>query len=297
MYAAVFENGAHVYSNSWGGMTESSDILLNEIKEIHNSNGVFVVAAGNDNGIDLDHTPLYPAAFKVSNVVTVGASTISNGLASFSNVGRSTVHLAAPGEAIVSTTNNNGYGVMSGTSMATPIVAGAAAVLQSMALAAGTILTPTQIRQLLMQTVDPIPGTSKRLASGGRLNFGRAVSDLQAGLATFTGVSPPVAPTVDSPKNDTNLRFKGLYTIRSPTNTTHPYLAVLPDGSVGTQSTSQAWGRYHHAMGGSLFQGVDKRWLSTNGGRCSRLVMFTKRTTIFRRFNLRLLTAASTPKY
>jgi subtilisin family serine protease len=129
-----------------------------------------MVAAGND-GVDLGTTPSYPAAFTIPLQITVGASKYSDIMSSFSNTSWSLVHLFAPGEDIYSTIPG-GYANMSGTSMATPFLTGAAALLMS----AKPTATPLQVKQALLNSVDPGPF---RASSGGRLNVQRALDEIR----------------------------------------------------------------------------------------------------------------------
>ncbi|MFN6120968.1 MAG: S8 family serine peptidase, partial [Actinomycetes bacterium] len=112
--------------------------------------GVLVVAGAGNNGLDVSNGPVYPAGFSqfYEHVMSIGATTNSDTRASFSNYG-SNITLYAPGWWIWST-YVDGYNFMSGTSMATPVVAGAAAVL----LASGQVTTPAAARARLVERAD-----------------------------------------------------------------------------------------------------------------------------------------------
>ena len=94
------------------------------------SKGVLIVAAAGNDGVNADKTPVFPAAYPDSNILSVAATNSKDKLASFSNYGAKTVDLAAPGDHIASTFWHSDYAYMSGTSMAAPYVAAAAAMLR-----------------------------------------------------------------------------------------------------------------------------------------------------------------------
>ncbi|HOX58359.1 MAG TPA: S8 family serine peptidase [Candidatus Paceibacterota bacterium] len=162
--------GARVMNNSWGGGAYSQ-ALKDAIDAAGAANIVFTAAAGNS-GTDNDIIPHYPSSYTSSNIVAV-MSTDHNDLRSdFSCFGLISVDLAAPGSDILSCRPGGGYQYMSGTSMATPHVSGACALL----LAANPTLTVAEIKDALLSTVDPVvPGLC---VSGGRLNLFRAFPTL-----------------------------------------------------------------------------------------------------------------------
>jgi subtilisin family serine protease len=168
---------------------------------------LFVAAAGNggDDGVgdDNDLDPEYPCAYLLSNVVCVAASDNRDRLAPFSNYGDLAVDLAAPGVDIVSTVPGGGYGWASGTSMATPHVAGAAALLW----AASPGSSVSQIKSALLEGVDPVAAFAGRTVTGGRLNvLGslRLVADVTLAPAAPTAApsSGPPPPAATAPEQD-----------------------------------------------------------------------------------------------
>jgi hypothetical protein len=163
-----------VTSNSWGGARSGGigTVLKNAIDAAGNAGIVNVFAAGNA-GTNNDVAPFDPASFPSSSIVSVAASDQSDARAGFSNYGASSVHLAAPGTGIVST-HGNGYASSSGTSMATPHVAGAAALL----LAHVPSATVPQVKNALMSSVDTLAAWNGLVASGGRLNAFRLLGSL-----------------------------------------------------------------------------------------------------------------------
>lgn len=190
------DHGAQVLSNSWGG-GGYSDILEASIKRAGDKGILFIAAAGNDSSNN-DAVPAYPASYKLDNVISVAASNNRDELADFSNYGPTTSHLMAPGDGILSTTPGNNYATYSGTSMATPHVSGAAALL----LSKEPGLTPIQVRDRLMATSDKIKAVRRKLISGGRLNiYNMLTNTVPPGFPEIPADSwsAPVAKVIESP--------------------------------------------------------------------------------------------------
>ncbi len=164
-YAA--RQGARVINASWGG-APCSQTLSRTIAGLEAQGILFIAAAGNS-GVDLDQVPEYPAAFTIANQITVGASTARDYSAAFSNYSRHLVHLFAPGASITSTYPGNRVAGLSGTSMAAPFVAGAAALLFS----AHPTATAAQVRNAILSSVDQ---GGFAATTQGRLNISKALS-------------------------------------------------------------------------------------------------------------------------
>ncbi|MCI0700770.1 MAG: S8 family serine peptidase [Planctomycetia bacterium] len=190
-------NGAKVSNNSWGGGGFSS-AMSTAISRARDAGHIFVAAAGNS-GQNNDSIASYPANYNYDNVVSVAATNSSDVLASFSNYGASTVDLAAPGVSIASTTPNNGYAYMSGTSMAAPHVSGAIALYWS----ANPSLSYSQVIDKLLDSVDTVAGLSGKVATGGRLNVGNMFE------STSPPPPPPPPPTVAPGPKVTSATFSG----------------------------------------------------------------------------------------
>jgi subtilisin family serine protease len=162
IYAA--DHGARVTSNSWGGGGWSGS-LSSAITHAESKGTIFVAAAGNA-GSNNDTTPFYPANYSQSNVISVAATTSSGAKASFSNYGATTVDLGAPGSGILSTVPGGGYLSMSGTSMATPHVAG----VFGLVFAQNPTFTVSQARTRVLSTVTPLGSLSGITVTGGLVN-------------------------------------------------------------------------------------------------------------------------------
>lgn len=156
--------GARIINASWGGIGYSK-ALEEAIREAQAKGILFVASAGNQKS-DNDTTPRHPANLRLSNLIAVANTDEKDVLAKSSNYGKTEVELAAPGENILSTILNSGFGKMSGTSMAAAHISGVAALL----LSVNPKLTAQEIKMILMKTVSPLPSLEGKTITGGRVN-------------------------------------------------------------------------------------------------------------------------------
>ncbi len=182
-YAA--DNGANVINLSLGGSADST--LQSAIAYAYGKGVEVCMAAGNSGGA----TPLYPAAYATQYGIAVGAVDSNRNLAGFSNRSGSTVmdFVDAPGVNIYSTLPGNTWGYKSGTSMATPIVAAAVALLRS----ANSSLTPVQIEALLTSTASQLGLTSTSTTTTSTATTTAKAADIALPGAPAAQPSPPVA--------------------------------------------------------------------------------------------------------
>ena len=159
---------------------------------------LFVAAAGNalpgeSENNDLVNGKVYPASINVSNVIVVAATNQTDALWVDSHYGPTTVHIAAPGVNIDSTSlgnQNNGISATSGTSMAAPHVAGCAALLQARSSAiSSSLLSVTDLKNKILNNADPIVGLM--VIGGRRLNCAQAMSS----VPSYGDTTPPASPT------------------------------------------------------------------------------------------------------
>lgn len=170
----AIDHGANIINYSGGGPEFSEDEYL-ALKRAEQHGILVVAAAGNEHqDTDMVENYYYPAAYHLSNIISVSATDIRNNLLASSNWGKTRVDVAAPGENIYSTLNNGRFGYMSGTSQATAFVSGIAALL----LSKDPKLTPTRLKDIIKSTVDRIPQLKDKVSSGGRVNALSALSKL-----------------------------------------------------------------------------------------------------------------------
>lgn len=205
----AIENGADVINLSFTG--EDMDVSFEEsVKRAYEANIPVVAAVGNLNGggLNLDETPLYPACFQEGDedyVIGVGATDENDKKAEFSNYGSTCTDIAAPGVDIYNVMYQNAAwdfptyydGGWSGTSVASPVVTGAIALLKSVY----PTMTVDAIRSVLQLSVDPLQDATYRSSMGsGRLNIARAFEIAPAFAASVTqetqyGTSPITGET------------------------------------------------------------------------------------------------------
>lgn len=160
-----------VINASWGS-TMYSKALEDAIRAAGEQGILFVTAAGNSS-TDNDRSPHYPSSYKLPNVISVAALDRNDGLASFSNFGAKTVHLAAPGKEILSTWLNDQYREASGTSMAAPQVSGVAALI----VASEPKIKVEELSKRLLNSIDTLDALKGKVKTSGRLNAYKALDN------------------------------------------------------------------------------------------------------------------------
>jgi len=193
------KNGASIINASWGG-ANYDPALFDMIKWAGEKDVLFIAASGNDGkNNDTDAKPVYPASFGLANIISVAAYNNRDELAEFSNFGKESVHLGAPGVDIYSSIAG-GYKFGEGTSYAAPFVSGVAALVKSYQ----PYLSSSELKDRLLQTSEVIAYYEKeKTRTAGRVHAYNALKDIRP--------PRPVAPT-----------HWTRYT--SVTSTAHPYL-------------------------------------------------------------------------
>lgn len=180
-------------NNSYGAFSpaffaefEEFDFERQAIEDLIAAGVTFVAAAGNDSNDNDDVFTAFPAAYDLPGIISVAATNNRDELASFSNFGATTVDVAAPGEAILTTTTGGAFTYIDGTSFASPIVAGIVALMKSVR----PDLTPEQVAEALIASSDPIPALQGRVVANGRVNAARALQYITTDGPIVLQVSP-----------------------------------------------------------------------------------------------------------
>ena len=225
--------GAHIMNNSWGG-GGYSQALRDAIAAANTAGIVFAAAAGNDS-LDNDFSKSYPAGYEEENVIAVAATTRTDELSDFSNFGAGFVEIAAPGSDILSLgiADNSSYATMSGTSMATPHVSGALALLR----AEFPLDTPRQLINRLQRSADPLASLAGKTQNAGRLNIATALAG---------GTNRPFNDDFADAPVLTEARFNLRGSTRGSTRE-----GAEPDHSDPT-GVGGIWWRWHAATGGPV---------------------------------------------
>ncbi|MBA6410406.1 S8 family serine peptidase [Pseudoalteromonas sp. 5Ae-yellow] len=173
-----------VLNNSWGG-GGYSQALADAITVSEQADILFVAAAGNDE-VDNDANPHYPSSYEHESVLSIASTDSNDNLSDFSQWGATSVDMGAPGSGIVSTVPGNGYANYSGTSMATPHVAGVAALV----LSVNPDLTTSELKALLMSSGDANTALQGKTLAGTRLNANQALLDADPTPSFKMSVTP-----------------------------------------------------------------------------------------------------------
>ena len=172
-------------NNSWGGGGYFAS-LLSAIDRARAAGILFVAAAGNESNNN-DQNPSYPASYQLANIISVAALDSSGALASFSNYGATSVHIGAPGVSIASTYFDGGYRYLSGTSMATPHVSGAIALLAGYAPYLGW----QELKDAVLRSGKPVGSLTNTTSTGKMIDaYALVVNPDQ-----FRGPGNPRGPT------------------------------------------------------------------------------------------------------
>ena len=172
-------------------------------------NTLFVFAAGND-GLSNDKFPAAPASIQNPNAISVAAVFSSGTIASFSNYGQN-VDVAANGVAVLSSVPDNHYLRLSGTSQAAPYVAGVAAHLKDL----NPALKPSEIKEIIMKTVDLKPALKDKVKAGGIINaeraYAAAAASVNASLKDAIASAKEQVTDIDRPLSDARAETNAVY--------------------------------------------------------------------------------------
>ncbi|MBI3414429.1 MAG: S8 family serine peptidase [Verrucomicrobia bacterium] len=195
-----------VTNNSYGG--DENGAAVKDAIDAAGALGILNIFAAGNSSRDNDVTRFFPASWNSPSIISVAAANTDDSVAAFSNFGRTAVHLAAPGVNVWTTGLGQGaYSIFSGTSAATPHVAGAAALLAGFA----PDLSAAELKAALLGSVDLIPAWTNRVIANGRLNIARALANL-----TVASNSPVFVNFVEPNGNRTPLNSVVSVTFTQP---------------------------------------------------------------------------------
>lgn len=173
----------YIVNASYGGSSYSE--FEKEAYEALRDSGILLVVSAGNSSSDLDKGESnFPSNYNLENMINVAATTRSDSLATFSNFGRVSVHLGAPGSQILSTFPNNTYEIFGGTSMSAPQVSGALALIYS-----SHVVTMLEAKERIFRGVDQLESLSGKVFTNGRLNVQKALTAELKGPFIFS-VSP-----------------------------------------------------------------------------------------------------------
>ncbi len=215
--------GADVTSNSWGGGGYSQG--LKDAIDAAGAAGMLFVAAAGNNSSNTDSNPHYPSSYDCESLISVMATEHNDNKSGFSNWGPTTVDLGAPGSNILSCKLGGGYKYLNGTSMATPHVAGACALLWSMDPA----LSNSEVKEILLSTVN---ATLVGLCvSEGRLNLHNAILETRV---PWIELEPTEGTLVPGDSNVIDVTFNAFADgMEMPAGTYEAEIVVVSDDPCG----------------------------------------------------------------
>ncbi|UCG50444.1 MAG: S8 family serine peptidase [Candidatus Latescibacterota bacterium] len=168
--------GARITNHSWSASgVIGGETLRLSIENARDAGALVVTSAGNSR-LNVDLFGAIPQRFDTDNIIAVANTTRDDKRQVWSSYGPASVDLGAPGTRILSCTPANNYSSYTGTSMSSPHVAGAAALIWS----AAPELSYIEVKDLILSTTDPLPELEGLTVSGGRLNIGRALARLDS---------------------------------------------------------------------------------------------------------------------
>jgi len=200
-------------NNSYGG-TQFSQARFDAMDAARRQGHLFICAAGND-GIDNDQFPHYPSSYDLDNIIAVAALDRTDALAGFSCFGRNSVDIGAPGVEIFSTWmgGTNSYNTIDGTSMATPHVAGGAALSWS----SDVTSTYQDIRDRILQSATPIPALAGKTTTGGRLNVFGALGGNVDGILELSAIPPGLSYFAVGSQAILQIKVKDFFNVNNAT--------------------------------------------------------------------------------